>query len=147
MKLKKIEEPKMIFATIHWLIRKLTLLGIRIPSAPNEIVLEFYTKLDYAYFYFYNNRENANKMIGGYRLDSVDRRHFLKYLEDEFLRRKKSPHWKVFCNIVKRSNIAMKKLAIQTTLFFVKALFLLFTPILAFFNLEANVTWQSEPDL
>ena len=41
----------------------------------------------------------------------------------------------------------MKKLAIQTTLFFVKALFLLFTPILAFFNLEANVTWQSEPDL
>lgn len=82
MKVTKIQEPKMIFATIHEVMSELKLLGMRIPSAANEIVLECHTKLDYAYLYFYHKKENAKKMIGGHRLDSVDREHFFKYLQE-----------------------------------------------------------------
>lgn len=41
----------------------------------------------------------------------------------------------------------MKNIAIKTTIGFVKALFYLLTPILALLNLEASVSWQSEPEL
>lgn len=70
----------MIFATVQELSIELTEIGMQVPKSADEVVLECHTKLDYAYLYFYSNTSSIRKILGGHRLDAVDREPFFKFL-------------------------------------------------------------------